>query len=349
MTDVKENICSFENLYRSMYHCKKNVMWKDSVAGYVKNGLVNCHNLRKQLLEDSYKIDRYNLFTIYEPKERDIVSTRIKDRVFQRSLTDNYLYAEITKSFIYDNGACQVGKGTDFSRDRLNCLMQRYYRKHGTQGWVLSCDIKNYFGSTPHRTAKEAVSRNIKDDWCKNHVHKIIDSFNQGPDPDVGMGLGSQITQLAQLSVLNSMDHMIKERLGIKYYIRYMDDFHLIHHDKEHLRYCLKVIEDHLTSLGLKLNSKKTQIYPLRQGITFLGFRFLLSDTGKIIRLLRKSNVSHERRKLKRMSGLVREGRMTKDHVDECYTSWKAHASKGTTYKLIKNMDRFYESLWEVD
>jgi hypothetical protein len=227
--------------------------------------------------------------------------------------------------------------------------MQRYYRKHGTQGWVLSCDIKNYFGSTPHRTAKEAVSRNIKDDWCKNHVHKIIDSFNQGPDPDVGMGLGSQITQLAQLSVLNSMDHMIKERLGIKYYIRYMDDFHLIHHDKEHLRYCLKVIEDHLTSLGLKLNSKKTQIYPLRQGITFLGFRFLLSDTGKIIRLLRKSNVSHERRKLKRMSGLVREGRMTKDHVDECYTSWKAHASKGTTYKLIKNMDRFYESLWEVD
>ena len=215
MTDVKENICSFENLYRSMYHCKKNVMWKDSVAGYVKNGLVNCHNLRKQLLEDSYKIDRYNLFTIYEPKERDIVSTRMKDRVFQRSLTDNYLYEKVTRSFIYDNGACQIGKGTDFSRDRLNCHLQRYFRKHGLEGWVLSCDIKNYFGSTPHATAKKAVEKNIDNDWCKNHVHKIIDSFNQGPDPDVGMGLGSQITQLAQLSFLNSMDHMITERLGI--------------------------------------------------------------------------------------------------------------------------------------
>ena len=58
----------------------------------------------------------------------------MKDRVFQRSLTDNYLYEKVTKSFIYDNGACQVGKGTDFSRNRLDCQMQRYYR---TEGWAI--------------------------------------------------------------------------------------------------------------------------------------------------------------------------------------------------------------------
>lgn len=159
--------------------------------------------------------------------------------------------------------------------------------------------------------------------------------------------MGSQITQLAQLSVLSGMDHHIKEKLSIKHYIRYMDDFHLIHQDKEYLKHCLSEIEDIVQDLGLNLNKKKTHIYPLRQGIKFLGFRFLLSDTGKIIRLLRKENVSHERRKLKRMCDLVKEGKMTKAHVDECYNSWKAHASKGNTYKLLQNMDRFYKTLWK--
>lgn len=73
-------------------------------------------------------------YKVYEPKERDIVSTRIKDRVFQRSLCDNYFYDTMTKSFIYDNCACQDGRGTEFARKRLICHLQKYYRKHGTEG-----------------------------------------------------------------------------------------------------------------------------------------------------------------------------------------------------------------------
>ena len=110
MDDIKEKVCEFRSLYKAMNKCKKNVMWKDSVAGYVKNGLVNCYKLRQQLLDEKYKIDKYSVFTIYEPKKREIVSTRMKDRVFQRSLSDNYLYDAVTKSFIYDNCACQDNK-----------------------------------------------------------------------------------------------------------------------------------------------------------------------------------------------------------------------------------------------
>ena len=62
---------------------------------------------------------------------------------------------------------------------------------------------------------------------------------------------------------------MIKERLGIKFYGRYMDDFYLIHHDKEYLQYCLEEIRKFLVSLGLELN-QKTAIFPLTQGINFL-------------------------------------------------------------------------------
>ena len=347
MDKIKEKVCSFESLYKAMHKCKKNVMWKDSVSGYVKNGLVNCLNLQKQLLNGTYKIDKYSVFTIYEPKKRQIVSTRMKDRVFQRSLCDNYLYGKITKSFIHDNCACQLNKGTGFARDRLTCHMQRYFRKYELDGYVLKCDLTNYFGSTPHSIARETVRARTGDNWVNYHTDKIINSFNQGDDPDIGMGLGSQITQLTQLAVLDKLDHIVKERLGIKQYIRYMDDFILIHPDKEYLKYCLDEINKHVTGLNLKLSVKKTQIFPLKQGINFLGFKFYLTETGKVIRKPTKENVSHEKRKLKKMKKLVNDGIMTKKNVDECYMSWKAHAKQGNTHNLILSMDKFYKNLWK--
>lgn len=347
MDEVKEKICKFRSLYKAMHRCKQNVMWKDSVAGYIKNGLVNTYKLRHQAIDGSYEIDKYSIFTIYEPKKREIVSTRMKDRVFQRSMCDNYLYDEITKSFIYDNHACQIGKGTSRARSRLVRHMQQHFKKHGLDGWVFQCDLTNFFGSTHHDIAKKAVFSRVSNKWVNNHVYKIIDSFNQGEDPEIGMGLGSQVTQLIELAVLDRLDHIIKEDLHIKFYIRYNDDFILIHEDKEHLKYCLKVINEHLASLGLKLSEKKTRLYQLKQGIKFLGFKFQLTKTGKVIKRLSKENVAHVKRKLRRMKKLVDVGVLTKEDVDKCLEAWKAHAKQGNTHSLILSMNRFYENLWK--
>ncbi|NLB54762.1 MAG: hypothetical protein GX811_03180 [Lentisphaerae bacterium] len=347
MDEVKEKICKFRSLYKAMHRCKQNVMWKDSVAGYIKNGLVNTYKLRHQALDDTYKIDKYSIFTVYEPKERPIVSTRMKDRVFQRSMCDNYLYDEITKSFIYDNHACQEDKGTSRARSRLVRHMQQYFKEHGTDGWVLQCDLTNFFGSTHHDIAKEAVSSRVDNKWVNDHVYKIIDSFNQGEDPEIGMGLGSQVTQLVELAVLDRLDHIIKEDLRVKLYIRYNDDFILIHDDKDYLKHCLRVINEHINSLGLELSKKKTRLYPLKQGIKFLGFVFRLTKTGKVIKRLNEENVTHEKRKLKRMKKLVDEGVLTKEHVDKCLEAWEAHAEQGNAHALILSMRRFYNNLWK--
>ena len=322
-------------------------MWKDSVSRYYNNGLVSILKLANSLEDNSYKIDKYYEFTIYEPKIREIVSTRFKDRIFQRSLTDNYLYNKITNRFIYDNGACQIDKGTDYSMDRLNCHMQRYFRQHGLDGYVLKVDMKDYFGSTSHDVAKTALRYSVEDEWVLSHTDKIINSFNQGENPNIGMGLGSQITQLIQLAVLDKLDHYIKEELKIKYFVRYMDDLVLIHNDKEYLKKCLYEITINIESLGLKLNAKKTQIFPLKQGINFLGFKFKLTDTGKVIRLLLKENIKIRKRKLRKYKSLVDEGKMTREKADECYKAWKAHANKGNSYNLLKRMDEYYANLWK--
>ena len=347
MEGIKEKVCSFESLYKAMAKCRKGVMWKDSVARYSNNGLASVLKLCNSLEDNTYKIDDYHRFTIYEPKEREIVSTKLKDRVFQRSLCDNYLYDAITKSFIYDNCACQLGKGTTFAMDRLNCHMQRHFRKYGVNGYVLKCDIKNYFGSTKHSTAKSVVAKSVKDKWALERVYDIVDSFSQPENPGIGLGLGSQVTQLIQLAVLDSVDHFIKEELRIKQCIRYMDDFILIHHDKEYLKYCLEKIDAKIKELGLRLNVKKTQIFPLKQGLNFLGFKFRLTNTGKVLRVLNKENIRKRKRKLRKFKKLVDDGRMTREKADECYRSWKAHAKKGNSYNLLKRMDEYYKNLWK--
>lgn len=344
----KEIICSFEELYKAVYICKRNVMWKDSVAGFVKNALINCHILHYELMNDIYKLSPYSVFVVHEKKTRTIVSTRMRDRVVQRSICDNYLTEHLTKGFVYDNCACLPGKGTDMARNRLKCHLQRFYRKHGLKGWVLKVDIHDFFGSTPHDVVKAAVAKRVPDQWVRQQVFNIIDSFNHSA-PDRGMGLGSQITQIVQLAVLDDMDHYIKEVLRIKGYVRYMDDFILIHESKAHLQYCLAEIARILTDLGLELNKKKTGIQPVKNGIHFLGFSFRLTDTGKVLQTVLHKKVSKERRKLRKLVDRVNAGEMTRQHVDECYKAWRAHVEKGNCQSLLSRMDSYYVNLYNKE
>ena len=257
---------------------------------------------------------------------------------------DSSLFGTITA------GKVHIGKGITFATtlglNRLTCQMQRYRRKHGMDGWIYKFDLKDYFGSTPHSVAFEAMSSRIDDDWVESEVLRLVKSFNQGADPNKGMGLGSEPTQLTQLAVLDDLDHYIKEQLHIRHYIRYMDDFILIHHDKEYLKYCGEKIRERIQAKGLRLSPKKTQLSPFRQPIHFLGFSFRITETGKVIKTLLPEKISHERRKLRKLVALSLAGVIPKSHVDKCYESWKAHAAQGNSHKLILEMDKYYKELW---
>ena len=322
-------------------------MWKDSVAGFLMNAPVNIYDLRNELLDGSYEIRDYSVFTIREPKERVIVSTRFRDRVFQRSLCDNYLTEQVTKSFIYDNCACQIGKGTHFARERLTHHLRSFYREHGVNGYVLKCDIKSYFGSTRHEVALDAIRKRVPDDWAVQQVKDIIDSFTHGEDPEVGIGLGSQVSQLIQLAVLDDLDHFIKEQLKIKHYVRYMDDFILIHESKEYLNQCRIRIEEELARKFLRLSGKKTKVFPVTQNIPFLGFSFRLTPTGKVVKKLTHGKISHQRQRLKKLVARFDCGLMTAEEVNASFECWEAHAEYGNCHNLIRAVEEYYYELWE--
>lgn len=421
MTSDYEKAISFKELYKGLQKSQKNVMWKDSVAGYSMNGLKNTYKLRKSLLDGSYKLSQYQRFKVYEPKEREILATRIRDRQYQRSICDNILYPEMTRHFIRDNCACQKGRGVDDALNRMKVHLRRHYRKTGgNEGYVLQCDIKKYFPSTPHKVAIKMITKAVRDkeaavcacsivtSFCepkiedelrsrgielepakriahaitvervkvlqselvksehteqvKKAAHKRVESLlnvvvqNREERENLirwalseefsGVGLGSQVSQLVELLVLNDLDHFIKEQLHIECYIRYMDDFILLHPDKKYLQYCRQEITREVEKLGLALNGK-TELYEIRQGIKFLKWRFILTDTGKVVMRMSKKSVSKQRRKMRKLKGKLERGEITIQDIQNNFHSWMANAKRGNTKAIRWEMRKYYNELFE--
>lgn len=336
------HIIGFEALFESMQKCKKGVMWKGSAAHYVLNGLEETLKLEKQLKTGTYKARQTTKFRVTYPKPRDIVSICFRDRVYQRSLNDNAIYPAMTKSFIQHNCACQKDKGTDYARAVLDEFLHRHYRKYGRAGGVLQVDVHGYYPNMKHQVAKDKFKKHLEPDIYKRAEAVLEDQY----EGDVGYNPGSQMIQIAGISVLDELDHFIKEQLGIKRYLRYMDDFLLMHEDLEYLEYCKDKVIEKLAEYGFEPNPKKTKVIPITEEILFLGFYYRLTETGKIIMRLNPANVKQERKKLYRLVAKAKKGELSKAKVDECFNGWKDHAAKGTSYQLLRRMEAYYKELW---
>lgn len=339
-----EQIIGFEALWDSMMKCKRGVMWKDSVAGFCLDSVRQVSRLCDQLHDGTYKERPHKYFTINYPKERNIMSISFRDRVYQRSLNDIGIYPAMCGSFIYDNAACQKGKGADFARNRFKCHLQRYYRKHGADGYVLKMDVRGYYPNMRHDVAKDTFRKRLEP-WVYERAEEILDGF----PGDVGFNPGSQIIQIAGISVLSSIDHYIKERLRIKHYLRYMDDMLIVSNDKAELERIRDDVAAKMAEIGFELHPTKTKITPLRRGVMFLGFLYRLTETGKVVMSIDPVRVKAVRKKLQRMVKKAKAEGLSREKVDESYQCWRNHASRGNSWRLLQRMDKFYSDLWRCD
>lgn len=338
-----EKIIGFDALYQSMLRCKKGVAWKDSVARFYHNAPTEILKLSTELRNGTYKHRPTQKFEVCQPKRRQVIGLAFRDRVVQRSLNDHAVYPQMVRHFIHDNTACQAGKGTAFARKRLHCFLQRFYRRHGMDGYVLQCDIVGYYPNMRHEVAEAQMEK-----YLTPGVYKLVkEALSYQGEGNIGYLPGSQMVQIAGMAALNPLDHYIKERLGIKYYVRYMDDFLLIHQDGDYLVECCAKIKDELAKIGFELHPKKTKLYPLSQKIKFLGFQHFLTPTGKVVALVDPKNIKTQQARLRRMVRKAKQGGLTREKVDECYASWRAHARQGNSVKLLQRMDKYYRELWK--
>ncbi len=132
---------------------------------------------------------------------------------------------------------------------------------------------------------------------------------------------------------MNRLDYFVKNRLRAKYYIRYVDDFVILHKDKKVLEEFKIKIEKYLKNLKLELHPDKSGIYPLRNGITFLGYRIFY-----YYKLLRKRNINSFLNKLKENIRLYREGMIDKKKLDGFLQGWFGYSKFANTYNFRKKI-----------
>ena len=341
-----DEVFTFDNLYSSYKMCCKGVGWKASTHKYKANDLLNVNIALKSLKNRTFKSKGFYEFDIVERgKPRHIQSVHISERVVQRCLCDYALVPLLRRTFIYDNGACLKNKGIDFALDRMNCHLQRYYRKYGTEGYALVFDFSKYFDNINHAKLIELLQQKVLDPAILRLLTNLITDFNG----DKGLGLGSQISQICALYYPSKLDHYIKEKLKIKFYARYMDDGYLLHPDKGYLHYCLTKITEICNELGIKLNAKKTQIIKISKGINFLKTKFFLTNTGKVIRKPNRKGITKMRKKLKIFKEWLDNGKISLSDIELSYKSWRGHIQKSNCYRTLQRMDKYYKSLFKED
>lgn len=143
------------------------------------------------------------------------------------------------------------------------------------------------------------------------------------------------------------MDNYCKIVKGMKYYGRYMDDTYIISNSKEELKQLLEDIIKICDKLGIFINRKKTQIFRLDKGFTFLKIRYRLTETGHLVRIPVKSGFVRERRKLKSFKKMLDDGKMTYREIEEQYKSWKGNIKRYDCHKALMNMDKLFAELFK--
>jgi len=333
-----DTVYEFETLYNAYRASRRGKRWKNTVAKVEMNALEAIAVLQEELSTGTYRPGGYREFYVFEPKKRLIQTNSFKDKIVQHAFCDTILYDVLTRPFILDNYGSQIGKGTHFGLNRLRDFMREYYRRHGSaDGWVLKADVHHYFASIRHDILKQDVRELLDDERSLALTDLIIDST----PGNVGIPIGNQSSQVFALLYLNKLDHLMKEGFRFRYYGRYMDDFYIISSDKLLLRDILKQIRAYIEPLGLRLNGK-TQIFPLKNGIDFLGFHTYLTSTGKVVRKVRAKSIDNMKRKIRKFRGLVDRKKMTLESVAQSYASWTGHISHGNTYHLRQSMDAYF-------
>ena len=294
---------------------------------------INLSRVKKIINDKNYVPGKYNIFLIKEPKYRIIMSQNISDKLINHVVADKILLPVLDNSLINTNVATRKNKGTHYG---IRYLKKYLNELKDDTIYALKFDISKYFYSIDHEILFNLLKRKIKDKdslaviWkiikstdsdyvnrriqflkdkelnkiqnmniLDNHYKKVIKEIKHIPLYKKGKGLpiGNMTSQIMAVYYLNGLDHFIKEKLHIKFYVRYMDDGILLSNDKEYLKYCLKKIEEMVSMYKLKLNDKTKIINVSKEGLDFLGFRFYIWN-NKIIMKVRKDTKKRFKRKM---------------------------------------------------
>ena len=358
---------TYRNFFKALKKCNKTVNFKFSVQEYNANCIYyiteTIRTMRSGVMPNPHSTEKAVIRE--RGKEREITPIDIKDRVPRKVLCDEVLIPSICPHLIYDNGASLEGKGVDFARKRLNLFLEEAKKEYGSENlYALTFDFKRYFENISHAQCEKVLTKYISDkriaDMCmQNIICYALGEAEDIADPELraakikeimdhkgkGICLGSQDSQVMAVAVPNELDHYIKDELGERYYLRYMDDGIILSGDKDHLRDVKEKVWKKAAECGLILHPDKTKITKLTHGVTFLKIRYRL-DGDKTIKKLTPKGITRQRRRLKKLKPKLDAGKINLDDIYASMQSWNGHAKNAPHFRTEKEMFQLYNELY---
>ena len=334
--NIWADIIAFENLHRAAYQVLRGKRGQVQAGEFHIDLEDNLFQLHEELKTYAYEPGPYRTFWISDPKPRLISAAPFRDRVVHHALV-NIIEPIFERRFINHSYACRTGKGTHKALDQ-------FVKWSRSTCYCLKMDIRKFFPSLDHEVLKEIIRRSLKDTEVLWVCDLVIDHSNEQepivlhfPGDDLitplerrhGLPIGNLTSQFFANVYLDRLDHFIKDRLRVKRYLRYVDDFCIFHDDKSHLTELREDVLEFLFGLRLSLNEGKSRIRQLKEGIEFLGF-VIHPDYMR----LNQRGVRRQRKRMKQLQSDLSHGVLVWDDVKASLQAWNAHAEYGDTWRL---------------
>lgn len=286
------------------------------------------YRLAESLDNYSWRPGPFNEFWITEIKPRFIAAPPVLDRIVHWALMLRAMPI-FERRFISDSFACRVGKGTHLASARARQFLREATNRWG-KPYILKADISKYFPSIDQAILMRRVERIIADD----HVLWLFDSIirNNSPGYGTGVPIGSLTSQWLANLYLDPLDHFMKDELGIKHYIRYMDDFVVIGPSKEWCKTVWGLVDAFAATLKLKLNPK-TGIWPASHGIDFVGYRHWTDHV-----LPRKRTVKRAKKQFRALRKQYAKGMIDLEYIRPRVASFTGYMKHCDGYKTLEHI-----------
>lgn len=284
---------SFDELVAAYFDCREHKRNTRSALVFEQDLERNLIKLYDELKSGTYRPGRSICFVITRPKLREVWAADFRDRIVHHLLY-NRIASRFYRSFIADSCACIPGRGTLYAAQRLESKVRSITQNWSVPTYYLKCDIANFFVSIDKQILHSLLKPRIPEAWWMR-LCEIVLFHDPRSDVEVrdrpqrlalipphkslfnnddlhGLPIGNLSSQFFANVYLDVLDQFVKHQIGAHHYIRYVDDFVLLHPSAQWLNQAHEQIESLLTNrLKLKLNPTKTILQPIDRGIDFAG------------------------------------------------------------------------------
>ena len=355
METMKVSIRDLKIIYDE--EIKKNVKNKKKILEFERNKIEYLIDIKRILENGEYNGGKYNIFLVYKPKVRVVMSQRVYDKIINHYVARFILIPKLSKYLNDRNCATRKGMGTSYAIEVLKKDIE-YFKKYN-RFYFLKLDISKYFYKIDHEVIINLIKNDLDEDELNlikvilnstnyTYVNKLIELQEKRISSELpkyeynkGLPIGNMTSQFLAIFYLSKLQHYIRHNLKLRF-VNYMDDYIIIHENKEYLKTCLKIIEEKLEKeYKLSINKNKTIITRSDIGVNFLGYNFKVINNKTIITLSQntKRNIKEG---IKRSKYLYENNKITFNQYFNSIETYK-YSYKYIDKIIIKNI---FEKNW---